>query len=356
MGQVYAVFRNTFLETVRQPVYALVMVVSSFMIATSPALAAHIYTFGAGSGMEQSAERMIADLGLATMLLAGMVLAVFSTSNVINREITNRTALTVLTKQISRTAFIFGKYAGVAAAITIAATVNTVVILLTIRTGVAVAVSDPVDYGILACMILAPLVAITAATLRNYFRGRAWIGSFTLSLVAALLAVFAAFSLFDKDYTFVLVPAHSSELHADGEAGHQVKEETSITYDWDVARSSILTLEAVLIIAGVSVAASTRLGTGGNFIVTSAVFLMGLVIEYFHTLAMDPAVPDLVTAIADLWYTVVPNLQPFWMSDAITREQMIPWDYMLYASCYAASYILAMLFAAAFLFQKREIS
>jgi len=64
VGQFYAIARNTLSETVRQPAYALVVVLMCAMIAILPALSAQIYTFGAGSGLERSAERMLADLGL----------------------------------------------------------------------------------------------------------------------------------------------------------------------------------------------------------------------------------------------------------------------------------------------------
>ncbi|MBN2711180.1 MAG: ABC transporter permease [Planctomycetes bacterium] len=355
MGQIYAVFRNTILETVRQPVYGLVITISCVIIATSPALAAHIYTFGAGSGLEKPAERMIADLGLATMLLSGLILAVFSTASVISKEVSNKTALTVLSKKVSRTAFVFGKYFGVATAITLATLTNTFMILLTIRMGAVVSVSDPLDWGVIIGMILVPLVAVLIATARNYFRGRPWIGAYTLSFIAGIFLIFCVFSMFDKNYTFVFIPA--DRIHSEEElASYEHEEKATTTYDWDIAKAAFLTIQAVLIMAGVSVAASTRVETGGNFLISAIVFIGGLTSEYFQGLSITHRWPLALQSLSKLWFTLVPNLQSFWMSDAITRERAIPFDYIMSVSAYSLCYIMAMLFLAAFLFQKREIS
>ncbi len=96
MRQIYAIFLNTLTETVRQPVYALILAVSCGMIALTPVTAAQIYSFRVTSGLDLVAERMIADLGLATVLLAGLLLGIFTSTSVISREIENRTAGTVL--------------------------------------------------------------------------------------------------------------------------------------------------------------------------------------------------------------------------------------------------------------------
>lgn len=355
MGQIFAVFRNTFLESVRQPVFALVLVVSCAIIAFIPAVAAHIYTFPAGSGMDKPAERMVADLGLATTLLSGLILAVLTSSSVIDREVKNKTALTVLSKHLSRTAFIFGKYLGVACAIALAATANTIFVLLTVRLGAVIAVGDPLDYGVIAGMILSILIALGVATFRNYFRGRAWIGSFAISFVVCIFFVFIIFGIFDKNYEFVLMPSHSLTGEAEDQSYEQ-HANAGITYDWDVARAGVLTLLAILVLSGVSVAASTRLETGGNLLVSGAAFVGGLTSEYLHGESLRPDVPPYLSAVADLWYATVPNLQVFYMSDALTRERPIPYEYMTSAGLYAASYILGMLFLASFLFQKREIA
>ncbi len=334
MGQIYAIYRNTFLETVRQPVYGLILMIGCAVIAMSPATGMQIYTFGTGSGLEKTETRMIADLGLGTALLAGLLLAVFCTASVISREIDEKTALTILSKRISRTAFVFGKYFGVSTAIAAAAAVMTAYLLMTIRVGAPVAVRDKLDWKAALAMIAVALAAVIFATARNYFRGRPWVGSFTLFFIPAVLALFLVYGLFDRDYSLVLRPDGVGYFGA---------------YDMEVAKAGLLTLEAILVVAGVAVAASTRLGMGGNFAVSACAYLGGMTTEYF--LDAYGYLPP-VQAFCRL----LPNLQTFWMSDALTREETIPLAYVGTASLYAVGYIFAMLFLAAFLFEKREIA
>ncbi len=353
MGQVYAIFRNTLLETVRQPVYGLVLAVMCTLITATPSFAAQIYTFRAGSGYAKSAERMVADLGIATVLLAGLILAVFATAGVISREIEEKTALTVLSKRISRGAFILGKYLGVSAAISLAAMAGTMTVLFVVRMKAPIDVTETVDWRILSTILGSLALALAVATFRNYYRGRAWIGSFNLTFITLLAVGFLAFSLFDQNYVPIFL-----EPPVEQQVGHYGQTIIRESFDWEVGRAAFLTLMAVLVISGVAVAASTRLRTGGNFLVSAIVFLGGLTSEY---VASDRLAAPLLdepwpTIPLRLWYLLMPNLQHHWMSDALTREVSIPWTYVGEVTLYSVLYIGAMLFVAAFLFERREVT
>lgn len=339
MRPIYAIFRNTFLETIRQPIYALLLSGMCLLIALTPAMAAHIYTFGAGTGLERAADRMIADLGLATVLLTGLLLSIFSASNVIVREIEEETALTVLSKPIGRASFVVGKYLGIATAIALASGAGVVTVLLTIRTRPTVTAAESMDPRVLAAMIGAAVGAMVIATLRNYYQGRPWIGTFTFSFLLLLAIVFFVFLPFDTEYHWILPLAPTDETTTD----------RGTAYDWQVAIAGILTIEAVLILTGVSIAAGTRLHVSGTFAVAMAIFLAGLVSEYGFKHYGDGVAAEILRIL-------IPNLQIFWMSEALTRERDIPLMYLGIASGYASCYIIAMLFLAAFLFEKREIA
>ena len=172
MRQIYAIVLNTLTETVRQPVYALILAISCGVIALTPVTAAQIYSFRVTSGLDRVAERMIADLGLATVLLAGLLLGIFTSTSVISREIENHTAGTVLSKTVSRSSFVIGKYLGVAISILLATSTCSVIILLTIRAGSSVTAYELIDWGAAAAMAAAALVAVLVATLRNYYGRR----------------------------------------------------------------------------------------------------------------------------------------------------------------------------------------
>lgn len=351
LAQIYAILRNTLLETVRQPVYGLVLALSAAMIALTPATAAHVYSFRVTTDLERVAERMVADLGLATILLAGLILGVFMSTGAVSRELDDRTAGTILVKNVSRSAFVLGKYLGVAVGIVCATLTGSMITLLTVRAGAPVAAWERLDWGIVGAMILAALVAVGTATWRNYSRGRAWIGSFNLTFMALVFAVFLVFSVIDKEYQFILQPGYQPSASA-------LIAETnwSPTYDWQIARAACLTIQAVLVVASIAVTASTRLNTIGTSCVTGCFVLFGLTSDFTRDTLINLRWGAAVDAFAGVLYMIVPNLEKFWMSDALTREQPIPFEYLAATTGYAALYVIAMILIACYLLQNRDVS
>ena len=118
---------NAFRETLRQPVFCVVLGVAILATALSPTFA--MFTLMEG-------EKLVQDMGLSTMLLAGLLLAVLSASHVVTEEIRGRTALMVVARPVSRASFVLGKFLGVALAQVVAAYLLTLVLVMTIRIGV----------------------------------------------------------------------------------------------------------------------------------------------------------------------------------------------------------------------------
>ena len=54
-------------------------------------------------------------------------------------------------------------------------------------------------------------------------------------------------------------------------------------------------------------------------------------------------------------YSLLPNFQVLWLSDALTQEHRIPASYMTRALLYGAAYIVIALGVATILFQRREV-
>jgi hypothetical protein len=104
---------------------------------------------------------------------------------------------------------------------------------------------------------------------------------------------------------------------------------------------------AVLVLAAVAVAASTRLGRLATLLVASGTFLLGLVGEYL--LAMTDA--RLAAPLA----AIVPNLQLFWPADALTQGHAIPVWHLGWLAAYAAALVTAALSLAVLLFQSRDV-
>src|SRR5688572_5895198 len=100
-GQLLAVTRITFVESIRQPFYAIWLSVVGLLIGLAPYLSG--YTF-------DNDNLFALELELSALLTGGLVLAAFTAAGVISREIENRTVLTVISKPLPRPLFILGKY------------------------------------------------------------------------------------------------------------------------------------------------------------------------------------------------------------------------------------------------------
>lgn len=100
--------RATTTEAVRQPVFIL-MIVLGLVINL---LNAYIPFFTLGEDV-----KMLKDCGLATLLISGLILAVWTASTSIADEIEGKTAMTLLSKPINRRQFILGKYIGILQAV-----------------------------------------------------------------------------------------------------------------------------------------------------------------------------------------------------------------------------------------------
>jgi ABC-type transport system involved in multi-copper enzyme maturation permease subunit len=99
-----AIALAAFREGVRQPLYWLIMAVVFGWMLLSPFLP--YFTFGEDS-------KMVMDLGYGTIMLAGLIFGVLVASMSVSEEIEGRTAITVMSKPVSRRQFLLGKFAGI---------------------------------------------------------------------------------------------------------------------------------------------------------------------------------------------------------------------------------------------------
>lgn len=100
----YAVAITTAKEGVYQPLFYLILLGGSFMLGISVFIS--YYTFGED-------VKMVKDAGLTLIMILSIILALWTASTSIADEIEGRTALTLLSKPISRRQFIVGKFVGI---------------------------------------------------------------------------------------------------------------------------------------------------------------------------------------------------------------------------------------------------
>jgi ABC-2 type transport system permease protein len=108
-------------------------------------------------------------------------------------------------------------------------------------------------------------------------------------------------------------------------------------------------LLAALIIVALAVALSSRFNIVVTLSACIGIFLLGLISDYtFGRFAGT-----------HLWAKIgrflVPNLQIFWISDAIYEGNTVPAKYLLIGALYALCYTGAILALAVALFQRRQV-
>jgi ABC-2 type transport system permease protein len=318
MDRLLTIAHNTFTEVLRQPVYAVLITCAVLLFFVSPSLT--MYTMS-------DDNKLLRDIGLSTLFLTSLFIAIFSASGAIAEEVENKTLGTVLSKPIPRPVFIIAKFLGVAAAVALAHFICTVALLLTIRHGVLETAGDTHDWTVIAAAGVAILGTAILGGLFNY-----WFDWKFSSTAMVLLALFGAgaivfLSLVNRDWQFSPQENHFSMT--------------------DVYGAFLLWL-AALVIAAMALALSTRFSLVVTLSVCVGIFLLGLVSDYvFGRLAGT----HWWAAVG--WY-LVPDLQIFWVSDPIYEGTTVPLRYIGVAAVYAVCYVGAILAVAVALFQRRQ--
>ncbi|MFC1479711.1 ABC transporter permease, partial [Planctomycetota bacterium] len=96
----------------KEPVYYVLCILAAVVIFFSKDFT--LFAFDWGSGGDPSYTRtMVREMGLATIFLVSLFIAIITASRSIYNEIERKTALTTLSKPVSRNDFILGKYFGI---------------------------------------------------------------------------------------------------------------------------------------------------------------------------------------------------------------------------------------------------
>ena len=113
---------------------------------------------------------------------------------------------------------------------------------------------------------------------------------------------------------------------------------------------SILLLFAAIIIVALAVALSARFNIVVTLSACMGIFLLGLVSDYTFGRFAE----------THLWAKIgkylVPNLQIFWISDAIYEGSTVPLKYILITASYSLCYTVAIIALAIAVFQRRQVS
>lgn len=451
LTQIIPIARNTFIESIRQPLVFVLVALSGFLQILNTWNTGFSMGYASNDSSEVTADnKLLFDIGLSTVFVVGAVLAGFIATAVISREIEKKTVLTVISKPISRVSLILGKYLGVTGAIILASICMITFLLMGIRHGVMSTASDSLDGPVLLFGAIALFLSIGLAGWCNYFYG--W--SFPQTALLLMLPLFII------AYIAVLFVSKKWQIQ-------------SPLVDWkpQVMTACACLMLAILVLSAVAVAASTRLGQVMTIVACLSVFLAALLSNFFlgrhvfrnetigmidqmatqtegdfiadqapikfrlnkplrtdltpgtpiyygpspngfpllhlqeykpvtgnlediNTLmgerASGPAIivtaveaqtltvrnvgpkpvavvrppekgdyifvePTQIRAVPLIAWGVIPNLQFFWLLDAVSQNRQVPGSYLGLASVYAAVQIIAFLSLAVILFQRRDV-
>jgi ABC-type transport system involved in multi-copper enzyme maturation permease subunit len=318
--KLYSVAKNTFVEIIRQPVYAVIIAAAVLLFIISPSLT--MYSL-------DDDNKLLREIGLSTLFIAGLFISIFSASTAITEEFDTKTIITTLSKPIPRFLFIVGKFIGVLGAVFISHFILTISLLMAIRHGVMTTASDTHDFTVIMCCAASIGLTLLITAFLNY----SYDFKFT-STAINLLAIFAFISIaflffIDKDWKFY--PAkngfHLIDVYA-----------------------SVLLLFALFIITAAAIMFSTRFNVLVTLSSCVGLFLLGLISDYTFGRLADSYL------WAKIGKLIVPSLQVFWISDAIYEEGVkITFNYIASCGIYGAVYSTAFLLVAVAMFQRRQI-
>ena len=313
-----AIASTTAAELYGQPVVLLLTLGGVAATALIPFLQLH--SFG-------EAGRLARDGGLAYQLVIGLVLAVVAASSSLHDEVANGTAAAALAKPVSRGLFLVGKWLGVMTATArfwfsmLAAT------LLAERVAERLDGYDYVtDRPVQFVLFLVPLLALAVAGYLHNRRRARFCRAALAALTALLAAALAAALLFTRRTAFA--PSFAN-LHL------------------AVVPVALLILLALGVYAAIATALATRLRASPALVICLLLLLLGLSSDTL----LAPSSPAPVRLLAAL----VPNLQSFWMCDALAPGRALPPLYLLHAALYAAALDAAALGAGMIAFRGKDI-
>jgi hypothetical protein len=258
-SQIVTIAKNTFVESVRQPIYFVLIVLCGIMQVFNTWGAA--YSMGYTDTAEVSGDnKVLLDIGLATIFVCGMLLAAFVATAVISREIERKTVLTVVSKPISRTAVVIGKYIGVAGAIMIAVLTMVVFLLMGLRHGVMSTAADTVDKPVIIFSLVAVGLSMGIGAWCNFFYGWSFTQTTTMLMCPFMVVAYILVLLVNKKWGLQ-------------EISHDFKPQITL------ACSSLLL--AQLVMTAIATAASARLGQVMTIVVCSGIFVFGLLSNHF---------------------------------------------------------------------------
>lgn len=281
--------RATTKEAVRQPLFFLIF----FMATVLLVLNTFIPFFTLGDDI-----RELKNTGLSTLLISGILLAVWTAGNTITSEIEGKTAMTLLSKPINRRQFIIGKYLGIL-------------------------------QGVLCLLIPLTLIFSFLIYYKVGFENRANLAG-------------------EIPGWFDWIKVGSVSL-----PGPNMDRLAEIT---QVLPGIILAFFQIAVLTGISVAVATRLPMIANLINCFVIFIIGNLTPQMVAHSKSSIENEQAIFVARLVATIMPSLNSFDIYGVLARGGSVPPTYLATAMLYAVAYVAATILFAFILFEDRDLA
>ena len=305
MARIYAIALNTFREAVRDRVLYAVL---------GFACAVLFFTLALAELSLHEQQRVVVDVGLASISLFSVVIAVFLGSSLLYKEIERKTLYVILPKPVRRAEFLLGKYFG---------------IFLTALVFVSL-------MGALQLWIIS--VAAGASRFSALFVLVALLGGFALSLY------------FARDRTLVVVPFAAVALAAVSMLATRVDVPLSAI----LAQLSLCGVE-VLVLAAVALLFSSFSSPFLTGIFTLGIWVLGRSADDMATMK-SKQIGAFLRQLLRVAAEVLPNLQLYVPSRSLLmgESKIALWPYVAISTGYGILYAGLLLIFAAIIFQRRD--
>jgi hypothetical protein len=318
LAAIQSLAEATFKQLIRDPALLLIALAALVLIVLAPTYA--VFHFDEG-------PKVMVDTGLSTALLAGLLVALLGPARAVAYELEDRTALTLLSKPVSRMTLVFGKYLGILGALGVLLAPLVLAVLYIVRiseigeeqvysealvegAGARQASEVTVMYLTLAAGAVAAVVA--AWVVKRHRAGAAYVAVMGAALAGVILG-------------------GSPE-----------------SWRWSVAAAGVLVGLEAAVVAAVALAAAVRLGAVGTLCAGLGVMIAG----HVRALAGTTGGGGILGVVG----SAVPGLEVLSVLEPAAAGAPIRALYVAWAAVYATMYAAAALQVGAALMHGREVA
>lgn len=343
--QVLAISSTTARESVQEPVAFLVMLSGVVITVLVPVF--QFNRFGEDG-------RLARDSGLSTMLVLGLVLAAGTAGRAVAGEIESGTAAAIIGKPVSRITFLLSKALGVMGVVTIfwfgmlcatlsAERISTRFVAIENFAGYVT------DRTTLIFALGSLLLVLMTGAIAHFVRRRSF-GTVTFTGIALAQAAVVLISGFYNRMGKAWWVFGEAGCGC-GDPGHHAAVHRVIynpELNLRIVPAAVLVLFALAVFVCLASALATRLQSGAALVVCAIVLMVGLTGDTF-------ALHENLLSWRVLPAGILPDVQHFWMCDALAQGGRIAGGYLIEAGLYAVTCCTLFLTIGCMAFENRDL-